>query len=90
MRAQYYGVCMHSTPTSSPAVIRLRLDRFEEYAGKAGLITDRERAERIGVDRSTFSRIRKGEIVPGERFIGGCLIAFPDAKFEDLFAVVSA
>jgi hypothetical protein len=81
---------MHSTSPPSPAIIRLRLDRFEEYAGKLGLATDRERAERIGVDRSTFSRIRKGETAPGERFIGGCLIAFPDAKFEDLFAVVSA
>ena len=90
MRARRYGVCMHSTPTVSPAVIRLRLDRFEEYAGKLGLITDGDRAERIGVDRSTFSRIRKGEIVPGERFIVGCLVAFPNAKFEDLFAVVSA
>lgn len=90
MRAQSYGVCMHSTPTAPPAIIRLRLDRFEEYAGRLGLATDKERADRIGVARSTYSRIRSGEIVPGERFIVGCLVAFPDAKFEDLFAVVSA
>ena len=90
MRAHGYGVCMHSTPPSSPALIRLRLDRFEEYAGKHGLTTDKERAERIGVARSTYSRIRSGDIIPGERFIAGCLVAFPDASFEDLFAVVSA
>jgi hypothetical protein len=85
---------MHSTPAppSAPpaAVIRLRLDRFEALAAEHGLTTDKEWAERIGVDRSTFNRVRRGEIVPGERFIGGCLMAFPGAKFEDMFAVVAA
>jgi hypothetical protein len=84
---------MHSTPlaTSAPsAVIRLRVDRFEALAAAHGLTTDKDRAAHIGIDRSTYSRIRRGEIVPGERFIGGCLVAFPEASFEDLFAVVSA
>lgn len=71
----------------APAVIRLRMDRIDEIATARGLASDSARAERIGVDRSTYSRVRAGEIVPGHRFIAGCLRAFPDLKFEDLFTV---
>lgn len=80
---------MHSTPPvpSAPpaAVIRLRLDRFEALAG--ALTTDTARAALIGVDRSQFARVRSGQTIPGERFIAGCLAAFPKATFEDLFTV---
>jgi len=70
-------------------VIRLRLDRIDEIAIARGLTTDTARAERIGVERSTYSRVRTGEIQPGPRFIAGCLRAFPDLRFEDLFEVAS-
>jgi len=65
------------------------MDRIDEISAARGLATDTARAERIGVDRSTYSRIRSGDIRPGERFIAGCLRAFPDLKFDDLFIVES-
>lgn len=78
-----------SQESRAPAVIRLRVDRIDEIATARGLATDSARAEHIGVDRSTYSRIRNGEIIPGERFIAECLRAFPDLRFEDLFTVES-
>lgn len=74
---------MHTPPT---AVIRLRADAFAEWAGREGLETEGAQAERIGVDRSILSRIRRGETSPGEKFIAAALAAY-DGKFEDLFEI---
>jgi transcriptional regulator with XRE-family HTH domain len=76
---------MHSTPVT---IIRLRVDQFDQEARQLGLSTDAACAEFIGIDRSTLSRLRKGEILPGERFIGACLAKFP-ASFEQLFEIVA-
>lgn len=62
---------------------------MDEIASARGLASDAARAAHIGVDRSTYSRVRSGEDLPGYRFIAGCLRAFPDLKFEDLFEVAS-
>lgn len=76
---------MH-TPT--PTVIRLRADAFAAWAARLGLETEAAQAERIGVDRATLSRIRRGEIVPGEKFIAAVLAAY-DGTFEEIFEVTS-
>ena len=73
----------------APAVVRLRTDRIDEIATARGLATDSARARRIGVDKSTYSRVIRGEVAPGERFIAECLRAFPDLKFDDLFEVTA-
>ena len=75
---------MHST--SPTAVIKLRADAFAEWAEGEGLATEGAQAERIGVDRSILSRIRRGETVPGERFIAATLAA-SGLEFERLFEV---
>ena len=77
-----------SRETRAP-VVRLRNDRIDEIATARGLVTDSARAELIGVERSTYSRVRSGEIQPGNRFIAGCLLAFHDLRFEDLFEVMA-
>ena len=53
-----------------------------------GLATEKAQAEHIGVDRATLSRIRRGEIAPGERFIAA-MLAVCDVTFEELFEVES-
>lgn len=73
----------------APAVIRLRTDRMNEIAAARGLASDAARAQHIGVDRSTYSRVIRGEVIPGERFIAECLRAFPDLKFDDLFELTA-
>lgn len=79
---------MHSTspPTTT---VRLRLDAFAGWAAGAGLSTEGEQAERIGVDRTTLSRVRRGEVAPGEKFIAAVLTA-TGAKFEQFFEIAEA
>jgi hypothetical protein len=72
---------MHSTPTA----IRLRQDRFEERAKELGLGSNTACAEHIGVDQSTLSRIRNGDVLPGEKFIAACLTSGFAPNFEWLF-----
>jgi hypothetical protein len=75
-------------PSSPPAtVIRLRPDAFAAWAARLGLETEGAQAEHIGVDRTTLSRVRRGDIIPGERFIAAVLAA-SGCKFEKLFEVV--
>jgi len=76
---------MPSSPTA--AVIRLRPGAFAAWARSLGLETEGAQADHIGVDRTTLSRVRRGEIIPGERFIAAVLAA--GGKFESLFEVVS-
>jgi transcriptional regulator with XRE-family HTH domain len=77
---------MHST--SPPAVIRLRPDAFAAWAQEQELPSESAQAERVGVDRATLSRVRRGVIVPGEQFIAAVLAA-TGKPFEELFEVAS-
>jgi transcriptional regulator with XRE-family HTH domain len=77
---------MHRTPT--PTVIRLRADAFAAWAARLELETESAQAERIGIDRATLSRVRRGEIVPGEKFIAAMLAAY-DGTFEEMFEVTT-
>lgn len=79
---------MHSTSTAS--VIRLRNDRFDERAQELGLASNVACAEYIGVDHSTLGRIRRGEVLPGEKFIAACLSSEFAETFEDLFELGEA
>jgi hypothetical protein len=69
---------MHTPPAT---VIRLREDRFDERARELGLTSNLACAAYLGIDRSTLGRIRKGEVLPGEKFIAACL----NSKFADSF-----
>jgi DNA-binding XRE family transcriptional regulator len=73
-------------------VISLRLNEWERRMKAQELATDSARAEKIGVSRTTVSRVQQGPsesggIRPGENFIAGVLYAFPDLRFEDVFEV---
>lgn len=72
------------------ARIRLRTGQFRKYCNLAGLKTDQAKADAIGVNASTLSRILRGDTAPGERFIAGVLHAFADYEldFADLFEVI--
>jgi len=77
---------MHSP--SPPAVIRLRADAYDAWTAREKLGSEFAQAERIGIDRSGLNRVRRGETVPGEKFIAA-LLAASGMAFEELFEVKS-
>lgn len=74
---------MHSATT--PTVIRLREDQFDRRARELGLTSNQACADYIGIDQSTLARIRKGDVMPGEKFIAACLASKFARKFDSLF-----
>jgi hypothetical protein len=65
----------------------LRHRIFATAIALAGFESDYALAKAMGVNRSTVSRVRAGELMPGPAFIAGALKALPPVKFEDLFKV---
>lgn len=78
---------MQSTPA---AVIRIRMDRFDERARELGLPHDAAASEFIGVTQGNLSRLRSGETKPGEQFIAACLASGFATSFDDLFELGEA
>lgn len=70
------------------ASIRLRTGQFEKFCALKGWKTQAIRAQQIGVTEPTVGRVVTGKRAPGEQFIAGCLHAFPELDFADLFEVV--
>lgn len=78
-----------ATPALRGPFVRLRMDRFDARATALGLESDPAKAEYIGVDKATLSRLVNGGANPGERFIAACLARF-GGTFEDYFEIVEA
>ena len=78
---------MHST--SPPATATLRAEAFASWAAREGLATEGEQAARIGVARTTLSRVRRGDVRPSGQFIAAVLTA-SGSKFEELFEIAGA
>lgn len=79
---------MSNASPSPPAVIRLRVGPYTEWAAREKLWNGTVQAARIGISQPTLNRIRRGEIAPGEKFIAA-LLAATGAPFEEMFEVVS-
>lgn len=77
---------MHA-PQPSPAV-RLKDTEFRERAAAAGLNTEAEIANHLGMHRISVWRILTGEAAPGIAFLAAVLASFPGITFEDVFEVV--
>lgn len=71
------------------AKVCLRTRQLEKFFSLKGVKTDTARAEVIGVNPATYSRVIRGQTAPGEVFIAGTLAAFPELAFEDLFEVIT-
>lgn len=70
------------------ATLALRQDGLNKIRKLAGLTTDKDLADRIGVDAATVSRVLKGTQAPGPKFIAGLIEAFGKEWFADLFDVM--
>lgn len=70
-------------------MVKLRVEQFKRYAADRGLVTDREIAGHVGLDRTMVFKLLRGTHQPGERVIASLLAAFPDRRFEDFFEVTA-
>jgi len=70
------------------AKVCLRTRQLDKFFSLKSIKTDTARAEAIGVNPATYSRVIRNQTAPGEVFIAGTLAAFPELSFEDLFEVV--
>jgi hypothetical protein len=77
---------MSNANAQAPAVIRLKGDAYAAWMSRLKLAGEQQQADYLGVGRATIGRALRGEIVPGERFIGACLAKYP-GTFEELFLV---
>lgn len=58
-----------------------------QIALSRGLTLYKDKAALFGVTPTTYSRLVKGEINPGEEFIASVLGLHPEYSFDDLFEV---
>ena len=69
-------------------MIRIRADQLDFARRIAGLTSDNQLAQKMGVHRSTVGRTLSGAAQPSREFIAGLRAAFPGATFDDLFVLV--
>lgn len=67
--------------------VKLRTTAFVQAARTARLHSDYALAQAMGVNRSTVTRIIKGDLQPGPVFIASALKAL-DKDFDELFEIV--
>ena len=76
---------MHAQPRS-PRLI-LKADRLDQRRHDAGIATDHQFSDLIGMHQSRVSRILRGEEF-GLKFVVGVLAVFGPEAFTDLFDLV--
>ena len=68
--------------------LELRPDGLEMLRENLAIKTDRDLAERIGINQSNLSRVLSGQAKPGVPFVAGSLRAFGSKAFDTLFEIV--
>lgn len=70
--------------------LELKPDGLAMLCENLGIATDRELAERIGINQSNLCRVRTGRARPGVPFVAGSLQAFGSKAFDTLFEIIDA
>jgi len=65
-------------------IIQLDIDTFTSFQKKKGW-NESETAENLNISPEQLWKLKKGKHNPGQDFIAGALIAFPEASFDDFF-----
>lgn len=78
------------TVTKRSRKVVLNSPVWERECRKAGLLTDSERAQVIGVGRQHFNEVQNGRVLPGNKFIAGVMATFGAHMVPVLFKDVSA
>ena len=71
------------------ATIHLNHEKLAAYRRLAGIKTDKDLAQRLGMDPASISRVLSGTQAPGAVFIASVCDYFGKDLFPDLFDVVS-
>lgn len=77
----------------TPHRVRLKVEQADAIALKHDLTTNEQKAAWFGVADTTYSRVVRGVIHPGEEFIAAVLGSHPDdpdITFDSMFEVVAA
>jgi hypothetical protein len=72
------------------ATLILRGHLFRRHARAKGLTTEAAIAAAMHVDRSTVHRVLAGTQAPGNAFVAGALLAFPELDARDLFTATTS
>ena len=75
---------------SSAPHMTINFDQLDELRRAFKIKSEKELAERIGVDSITLYRVRNGKVVPSNQFLTKVIVAFPPANRDDLIRVVTA
>lgn len=73
------------TSSNGPA-IRVKDGVLDRAKAKARLSRDEDLAERIGVSRATYARVKSGELAPSAQFMAG-LVVLTGLTLGQLFEV---
>ena len=71
------------------ATIHLNHEKLAAYRRLADIKTDKDLAQRLGMDPASISRILNGTQAPGATFIASICDVFGKDLFADLFDVAS-
>ena len=93
-REKCYGLGMHAgspkrSKTRTPYKVKLKPGVATTLAEKHGVAV-RELAGKFGLNDTTWARLLKEDIDPGEESIAAILGSDPDLAFDDVFEVVAA
>lgn len=91
LRERYTSASVSLVPTRQlPSVtLALHQDGWNAITKRAGMTTEQEQAAALHISRQTVWRVRNKKASPGPEFIAAALRAFPEARFEQMFVVVS-
>ncbi len=62
---------------------------FDRACERAQVFGAEAIAAHMQINRSTYRRVRSGQLAPGPRFIASALAAFPAFTFEELFTIAT-
>lgn len=72
-------------PERPAPAVHVRREALTKARNEAGMSSDRQLAERMGVNTSTVHRVLTRQTRPSNEFIAAALKTLPDKTFEDLF-----
>lgn len=68
-------------------VISLRRDGWQRQCDRLGLVTDKQKAEALGMSLRAVNQMQNGRVSPSVPMIASALVVFAPAHFEDVFYV---
>lgn len=69
------------------ATVQLNLNGLNRKRKQAGILDDKDLAQRMGINPATVHRVLNGKAEPGNRFIAGMALVFGRDSFPKIFNI---